>query len=111
VRAYVEDPLCGFDFTASGFYEMLSGFKSVASPEWGKRIPDIPVLIASGTKDAVSGKGKGPELYASKLRATGHSDVTLKMFIDDYHEILNELDRADVYEYIRNWLEEKVGAL
>ena len=108
VRAFIADPLCGFDFTASGFSEMLSGFKVVASPDWGKKIPDIPILIAAGGNDSVGGKGKGPARYARQLQSTGHSDVTLKIFPDDHHEILNERDREDVYAFIRDWLESKV---
>ena len=108
VRAFIADPLCGFDFTASGYCEMLRGFRRVASPEWGTHIPDIPALIAAGSKDSVGGKGKGPKRYAAQLRATGHADVTLKLFPDDQHEILNELDRGEVYEFIREWLDSRV---
>ena len=109
VRAFIADPLCGFDFTASGLSEMLSGFRIVASPDWGKRIPDIPVLIAAGGNDSVGGKGKGPTRYAGQLQANGHNDVTLKIYADDHHEILNELDRDEVYAFILDWLDEKTG--
>lgn len=105
VRAYIDDPLCGFDFTASGFGEMLRGFNRVASKDWGKRIPDIPILIAAGGKDTAGGKGKGPKRYTRQLQSTGHTNVTLKIFPDDHHEILNELDRTEVYAYIHNWLD------
>jgi len=108
IRDFISDPLCGFDFTASGYNEMLLGFKRVASGDWGKHIPDIPVLIAAGACDSIGGKGKGPERYARQLRATGHADVTLKLFPDDHHEILNELDRNDVYAYILNWLDARL---
>ena len=109
VRAFIADPYCGFDFTASGFSEMLSGFKIVASPDWGKHIQDIPILIAAGGNDSVGGKGKGPTRYARQLQSSGHTDVTLKIFPDDHHEILNERDRDNVYAFIRNWLEDRLG--
>jgi len=107
VRAFISDPLCGFDLTASGFGEMLSGFRTVASADWGKNIPGIPVLIAAGANDSVGKKGKGPVKYAGSLRKTGHTDVTLKIFPDDHHEILNEFDRDDVYTYILDWLDSR----
>jgi len=109
VRKYIADPMCGFDFTASGFAEMLSGFKAVAAPDWGKDIPDIPILIASGGNDSVGGKGKGPARYAKQLQSSGHSDVTLKIFPGDHHEILNELDKDDVYAFILDWLDKRTG--
>jgi len=107
VREFIADPLCGFDFTASGFAEMLRGFKRVAAPQWGENIADIPVLIAAGGNDSVGGKGKGPTRYAEQLKGNGHSDVTLKIFQDDHHEILNELDRDEVYKFILDWLDGK----
>lgn len=107
VRAFIADPLCGFDLSASGFCEMLSGFRTVASADWGKRIQDIPVLIAAGANDSVGGKGKGPARYARQLQKTGHNDVTLKIFPDDHHEILNEYDRKDVYAFILDWLDNR----
>jgi len=107
VRTFIADPLCGFDLTASGFGEMLRGFRTVASSDWGRNTPDIPILIAAGGKDSVGGNGKGPEKYARQLRETGHSDVTLKIFPDDHHEIINELNRAEVYAFIHDWLDSK----
>ena len=32
-------------------------------------------------------------------------DVTLKLYPQDRHEILNEVDREDVYQDIFHWLE------
>lgn len=111
VRAYIADPLCGFDFTASGLRDMLCGFREVASPDWGKRIPDIPVLIAAGANDSVGGNGKGPERYARQLQAAGHTDVTLKLFTGGYHEMHNEPDKDVFFEYLREWLDSRVDAL
>jgi len=105
VRAFIADPLCGFDLSVSGLSEMLRGFRRVASPDWSKTIPDIPILIAAGGQDSVGGKGKGPEQYARQLKTTWHTDVTLQIYQDSHHEILNELDKADVYAFIRDWLD------
>jgi len=108
VRAFIADPLCGFDLTASGLAEMLRGFRRVAEKDWGKNIPDIPILIAAGGKDSVGGNGKGPTRYAKQLQANGRTDVTLKLFPDDHHEILNELDRAEVYAFVLDWLDSRI---
>ena len=108
VRAFIADPLCGFDFTASGFSEMLGGFRQVASKNWGKRMPDIPILIAAGSNDSVGGKGKGPARYARQLQETGHTNVTLKIFPGHHHEIINELGRDEVYAFIHAWLDKIV---
>lgn len=35
------------------------------------------------------------------------ADVTIKLFKDDRHEILNELDKENIYEDILKWIYEK----
>ena len=37
-------------------------------------------------------------------------DVEIQLYKDDRHEILNELDRNNVYEDIRAWLENHMEA-
>ncbi|HAS92013.1 MAG TPA: alpha/beta hydrolase, partial [Clostridiales bacterium] len=35
------------------------------------------------------------------------TDVTIKLYKDDRHEILNELDKENTYEDILKWIYEK----
>ena len=44
------------------------------------------------------------ELY----RESGHTDVTLRLFENDRHEILNEDDRDEVMKTILDFIEEKL---
>ena len=37
----------------------------------------------------------------------GVKDVSIKLFEGDRHEILNEKNREEVFEYIGNWLDKK----
>ena len=55
----------------------------------------------------MGGCGVGTTAAADKFKAAGVEDVTLKLYPDDRHEILNELDRQTVYNDIFNWLEAK----
>ena len=52
--------------------------------------------------DPVGEYSKGVTQVADDLKATGH-DVTLKLFDGDRHEILNEINRDEVEEYIASW--------
>jgi alpha-beta hydrolase superfamily lysophospholipase len=71
------------------------------------RIPkELPILVVSGQNDPVGEFGKGPETVAEIYRKTGIQDVTLKLFPDDRHEILNELDREAVDQFLLQWIED-----
>ena len=108
VDKYVEDELCGFDFTAGAYKDFFVIMEKIAKnrPLLGVR-KSLPVLITSGSVDPVGGKKACEKLYAQCTRC-GISDVTLKLWENDRHEILNELDKADVYDYICSWLKSKI---
>ena len=38
------------------------------------------------------------------LKKTGHKDVTLKLYENDRHEILNELNKQQVFDDVLDWL-------
>ena len=51
--------------------------------------------------------GKGVIKSAEIMRNLGSIDVTLKLVENDRHELLYEIDRKEIYDYILNWIEEK----
>ena len=69
------------------------------------KIPkDLPILVLSGANDPVGNFGKGPEQVAQSYRETGIRDVTFKLYPEDRHELLNELDKENVDRDILSWL-------
>ena len=87
---------------------MFTLLKTVSTKDWAERLPKgLPVLLTSGRDDPVGQYGKGVEKVYSMLQAAGMKDVTLKLYDGDRHEILNELDREQVYEDILHYIEEK----
>jgi len=104
VREFCVDPLCGFDYTAGGYYAMFQAYHHVYSPCWGQRMPDIPILVIAGAEDISSNLGKGSARYEAKLTNAGLTQVTCKLFEGCRHEILNEINRQEVFEFISNWL-------
>lgn len=108
VDKYVADPLCGFWFTAGAYLDFFSVMKKLADGENFDQIrKGLPVLIISGENDPVGGKAACPKVKAS-LDAIGMTDVEMKLYPDDRHEILNEIDRDNVYADIKNWFERKM---
>ena len=45
--------------------------------------------------------------YGSRFVAAGYKDVEMKIYAEDRHEILNEVDRDIVYNDILTWLEKR----
>ena len=108
VDLYVNDKLCGFDFTARAYKDFFTILEKIAKNKQliGMR-KSLPILITSGSVDPVGGK-KACEKLNAQYKRCGINDVTLKLWENDRHEILNELDKSDVYRYIYNWLKSKI---
>lgn len=104
VDAYVADPDCGFCFTVGGFADLFSGLSVIQAKDWPAGTDDTPILLMSGAMDPVGGMGKGVEQVAEDLRAAGRR-VTLHLYPEGRHEMLNELNRADVYGDVLAFIE------
>ena len=105
---YEGDPLCSFTFTVNGYFQMFEGRKQIAGRKAALKVPrTLPVLFISGAQDPVGGFGKDVEKVYRMYRDAGIKDVSLKLCENDRHEVLNEQDRQQVYEYIWSWMEER----
>ena len=67
----------------------------------------MPLLFVSGSNDPVGDNGEGVKKAYDLMVNAGVKDVNIKLFEGDRHEILNEVNRQEVFEYIGNWLDEK----
>lgn len=109
VQEYIADKYCGFIFTAAGFKDLFSVLNEVNANDWYQSFnKELPVLLIAGEDDPVGTYGKGVTKVYENLKNTGHSDVTLKLYPTDRHEILNETDREDVMNYLVSWFDSKL---
>lgn len=107
VAAYVADPLCGFTFTVNGFKTLTELVARIRREKNLNRIPkDIPLFMVSGAQDPVGEYGEGVRRAYGSMKAVGIQDIQLKLYEEDRHELLNELDRdrvmQDIYEWIKS---------
>lgn len=105
VDAYIADPLCGFIPTAGLFTDMMDGLAYIsrrANMEQMRK--DLPVLFISGDKDPVGDYGSGVMKAYTYFLNAGMTDVTLKLYHDCRHEILNELCKEQVMGDVLRWL-------
>jgi len=105
VDKYIADPMCGYIPSAGLFTDMMGGIAFISNPRNVTRMKkDLPVYFMSGDKDPVGENGKGVlRAYRNFLKA-GMTDVTMKLYHDGRHEMLNELNRAEVYDDILDWI-------
>lgn len=106
VDAYLADPLCGSIPTVGLFRELLNGLRLIRDPRALRNMNlATPVLFLSGAMDPVGGCGRGVQAAFRSFRRAGVRDVSLRLYPQLRHEILNEACREDVYQDLCQWLE------
>lgn len=106
VDKYVTDPLCGFLFTARGYYDMFTGLQGISKvSRLSVMKKETAVYFMSGDCDPVGQNGKGVETVAAQFRNAGMRDVTVKLYPGGRHELLNETNRDEVTRELIAWLD------
>lgn len=109
VDAYVADPLCGFTESAGLARDMLTGILYIQQPEsLAQMNKELPVLFIAGGDDPVGGYGAGVRQAAAAFRNAGMQHVSERIYPLCRHEILNEINKQEVYEDIAHWLGQMV---
>lgn len=105
VDAYMEDELCGGTCTAGFFLDLFEGLETIHRKENVLKVRlDLPIFIFSGDKDPVGGNGKGVLQVYNSLRKAGLTDVECKLYPNGRHEMLNEVNKDEVYYDILKWM-------
>lgn len=105
VAAYIADKDCGFIFTVNGFKTLFELISRIKKRENLQKIPkELPVIFLSGEEDPVGNYGKGVRKAYQSLVDAGLTDVEIKLYPEDRHELLGEPDRKKVMEDIEVWL-------
>lgn len=105
VERYLMDPYCGFIPTHQFFADITDGLLLINRQVENRKIRrDLPVLLISGSADPVGDNGKGVFKVAKQLTEAGLEKVTVYLFEDMRHEILNEKNNEAVYDVILRWL-------
>ncbi|MGD9569173.1 MAG: alpha/beta fold hydrolase [Sedimentibacter sp.] len=109
VDNYIADSRIQFIFTLNGFYNLFSGILKMNEQERLERIPkEFPMIFLSGDMDSVGNFGKDVEKTFNLYKNLGMKNISMKLYKGDRHEILNELDREQIYEDILLWISELI---
>ncbi|HZW59809.1 MAG TPA: alpha/beta hydrolase [Woeseiaceae bacterium] len=105
VDRYLADPLCGAPASAGLWCDLLGGLLAISSTRAARRIPaDLPILITGGAEDPVGG-ARGMRRLAAIYRKNGHGNVSLRVYADGRHEMLNELNREAFTADLLQWMD------
>ena len=104
-REYEEDPNSGFVFTASGYYDLFDLLSRVNRREWAESIDkSLPILLVSGRNDPCGDYGRGVVKVCEMLIGAGVENVRIKIYPSSRHEILNDVERDEVFSDILSWV-------
>lgn len=105
VDKYAADPLCGFDATIGLARDLLTGITMNENRENLLKMNKLlPILFVSGAKDPVGSMAKGVLRCIDAFKRAGMRKITIKIYPEGRHEMLNEVNKAEVYEDILTWL-------
>ncbi|MBQ8696832.1 MAG: alpha/beta fold hydrolase, partial [Clostridia bacterium] len=105
-KRYAEDPACTFTFTVGAYRDMFSMLCEVNEDAWFDSISlDLPVLIMSGSDDSVGGYGTGVTSVFDRLNERELCDLTFRLYEGGRHEMLNELNRDEVYADVLSFID------
>jgi alpha-beta hydrolase superfamily lysophospholipase len=111
VAKYVADPLCGFAVTTQSWVDLFSGMIGNEDPALRARVPKhLPIYIVSGAVDPTGRASQGPKALAAAYESAGLDQVTLRLYPDARHELLNETNRNEVTSDLIAWLDAHISA-
>jgi len=106
VDKYEADPLCGFVPCAGLMRDMMMGIHYIQQKDTlAKMNKSVPCFFIAGGDDPVGAYGAGVRQTVEAFKEAGMERVSTKIYPLCRHEILNEINREEVYEDVKEWLD------
>ena len=104
VKAYIDDPLCGFLFTNKGYYDLFRLVKFIQSKEAINGLSKKPCLFVYGDDDPVGSYGVGVKKVIDIFKA---NEVPLeeKDFGPYRHELMREPIKDDYFLTVKEFID------
>lgn len=98
----------GFRPTAGLLRDMMAGISFIEQPQnLAAMRKDLPLYFIAGGADPVGSYGKGVAACISAFRKAGMKEIQHRIYPLCRHEILNEINKEEVYEDVVQWIESK----
>lgn len=109
VDDYIAHPLCGFTASCGLLRDMMKGIYYIQQKQNLQNMrKDLPVFFIAGGEDPVGSYGKGIHSCVEAFQKAGMTDVDVRIYPLCRHEILNEINKEEIFEDVAQWLETKL---
>ncbi|MDE5755925.1 MAG: alpha/beta hydrolase [Clostridia bacterium] len=109
---YNADKYCNYTMSVGFYKNFFDGLCRIYEPERLAGIDKkLPLFIVAGDKDPVGKMGKSVSKLYDMYTQLGIEDVKIKLYEGARHEIVNELNKDEVYADISNWLDNLVETI
>lgn len=99
-----KDPLCGFVFTANGYYNLTSLMMDCYDVKgWALGKPELPVHFISGADDPCRVNDEALAKAVESMRLAGYKNVDLKTYPGMRHHLILERDKEKVWNDIKSF--------
>lgn len=106
VEAYLAHPLCGFLPSGGLMRDMMLGLGYIEQRKNLKSMDqNLPVFFLAGGDDPVGNYGEGVRKTAEAFRKAGVKNTKLRIYPLCRHELLNEINKEEIYKDIVDWME------
>jgi alpha-beta hydrolase superfamily lysophospholipase len=89
---------------------MFGGMIEIFTQDNLEKLPkQLPIYILAGEHDPMNGKLSAIKKLHKALDAAGVQSVTLRVYQEARHELLNETNRDEVTHDLIQWLDERLA--
>jgi alpha-beta hydrolase superfamily lysophospholipase len=99
--AYAADPLVNRVVSPRWFMEAAHAMEEIKQS--ALRI-SVPILVMHGTEDRLASVEATEKLFGE----IGSKDKELRIYPGYYHELFNEPEKQEIFEYVTGWLDQRV---
>lgn len=105
VDLYISDPMCGFLETVGLERDMMEGILYIQDKEnLCLMNRTLPIFFIAGGDDPVGDYGSGVRKAANAFQLAGMQKVSCRIYPLCRHEILNEINKNEIYEDVSQWI-------
>lgn len=110
VDKYASDPRCGFVVTTQHWYDHLVALGALGDTTALRTIrSDLPIHVIAGQNDPASQGTRRIGPMVAALRGAGVHEVSVQLYPDARHELLNETNREAVTADLIAWIGAHLG--
>jgi alpha-beta hydrolase superfamily lysophospholipase len=105
-KLFKENPLCNFRFTMNGVHNLLKMMEETYDTKgWKVTQPSMPIRFISGTDDPCMITEQKFHKAVWALHSVGYENISSSLYPDMRHEVLNEINKVEVWNEILNFMQ------